>query len=108
MIDRELSKAYVLEVAQNRVQLHRDRAAIARDGYKNSIQLLNDRKRDYQRQEDTLNQALAAYSYFEHMLPRAVESPSILAMNAPPSHEKKMQASSPVVLYTSSGTYPSV
>lgn len=90
----------------NRVELHRHLAAMARDGYQSSIQHLNDRRLDYQRREDMLNQALAAYSYFQHMLPTSAESPSLLAMNAPPTHEKE-QTHPPFIYYTSSGMYPS-
>ncbi|KZP02062.1 hypothetical protein FIBSPDRAFT_148419 [Athelia psychrophila] len=105
-INQEHSKSYVLQAAMNRVQLHRQEAALARDRYQRSLQFVHKSKLDYQRREDTLNQALAAYAYFEHMLPTSAESPSLLAMNTPPSHEMK-QAQPPFIYYTSSGMSPS-
>ncbi|KZP11134.1 hypothetical protein FIBSPDRAFT_871898 [Athelia psychrophila] len=89
-VDRESSRKCVLDVASAKLELHRTRADGALAAYRKSQAALEARKREYEREEDQYNDAMAAYTYFQHVLDKEAldKGTSVLEMDAPPSHAR--------------------
>lgn len=82
---------------------------MAQAGYRKSQAVLEANRRDYEREEDQYNQAMAAYTYFQRVLdkPAFDKGTSVVQVKAPPSHARtNSEVSQPMVYYKSSSMSP--
>lgn len=89
-MDLESSRKFILDIALSKLELHKTRTDVAHAGYQKTRAAADAQKRDYEREEDQYNQAIAAYTYFQRVLdkPALDKGTSVVQVKAPPSHAR--------------------